>query len=1228
VLLNSDTVVPNHWLDRLVGQAYSAGQVGTVTPFSNNATICNFPTLQGFSQLPADQTVDQISEACSEANLGRSVEIPTAVGFCMYIRRDCLTDVGLFDIAAFGKGYGEENDFCLKATAKGWKHLLATDAFVFHEGEASFQSESSPGKKAAAKVIRERYPYYEDLVAQHVTADLAAPYRIAASASLLKRSRQPVILLITHILAGGTERHIQELIRELGSRVQFLILRPTAEPYESSDVSLELTSAGERLQFVVAGQARDKFLKEYLSACGVKRVHLHHTMGFRNSILSLIETLGIPYDVTVHDYLAICPQIHLNDKNGSYCGEPGQDGCVDCLRERPAAGVYDITWWRLRHKTLLKRAERVICPTNDVAERLSRYFPGLNYLVVPHENPASRGRMSVEAPKKGGSLRIAVLGVLSPTKGAKTVEQLVMAVQEQNLPIHLTVIGSLAEEPRKRIERYITHTGGYPDGELETLLDSVDPHIIWFPARVPETYSYTLSTALRSGRPIVAARLGAFIERCADDPWTWLVDWNASQDDILALFQEIVSQLENSRALPIAREQQDNSTPTLADFYHHDYLLPLEMSQSREIHDLRTSAITAVVLPELMGGSPSPCSFIRLLLPLTHDAVSREDLEVLVLSLEESLKCKSDVLIVNRLSVGDIYAVDSLLTHCRNNGIKVVYELDDDIFLMGGHSEQAHYTAGMPAALRLLIGADEVWVSTPILKERLSCLNGHIRVFLNALDERLWLDHHDSVKVFPRQLSRVTRLVYMGTRTHNAELELISPALERLKKEFGPKIDIQLIGVAVEGDSIPWWATLVNVPSFPGGSYPAFVRWLCEKRPYDIGLCPLVESAFNEGKSAIKILDYLALGATPICSAVEPYASTILNASTPDLAGTPIALAVPNSTEAWYQALKELIEQPELQASILARGRNWLLSEGILKVTAPDRVVALQELVSRTTTRQDTIEVLQNPEKDQQLLDRFGDYKLRRILSASYLVGEGIEVGALQNPLPVTARATVKYVDRLRREDLYREYPELRDQNVVDPDIVDNGETLATVPSASLDFVIANHFLEHCENPLLALENFLRVLRPGGTIFLALPDKRFTFDRDRQTTDLAHVVNDYLQGPEQSRSVHYREWAEFVEPHFGRVYTAGEALEERAHQLMTQQYSVHFHNWTPIEVCDILNFARKELDFPLMVEFFFSYSEEMILILRKSALNTVDSPEMAPLSSIPEREELLVAGAG
>jgi len=176
----------------------------------------------------------------------------------------------------------------------------------------------------------------------------------------------------------------------------------------------------------------------------------------------------------------------------------------------------------------------------------------------------------------------------------------------------------------------------------------------------------------------------------------------------------------------------------------------------------------------------------------------------------------------------------------------------------------------------------------------------------------------------------------------------------------------------------------------------------------------------------------------------------------------------------------------------------------------------------------------------------------------------GIEIGALHQPFPVPATAQVRYVDRLTSSQLRAEYPELAGLPLVEVDIVADGETLTAIEDASQDFVIASHFLEHCADPIGALGAHLRVLRPGGALLLAVPDRRYGIDRFRPATSLEHILADHEHGPARSRQEHYREWAMLVDRPLGHV--AADQTETHAAALEERSYSIHFHCWTPDEL--------------------------------------------------------------
>ena len=187
---------------------------------------------------------------------------------------------------------------------------------------------------------------------------------------------------------------------------------------------------------------------------------------------------------------------------------------------------------------------------------------------------------------------------------------------------------------------------------------------------------------------------------------------------------------------------------------------------------------------------------------------------------------------------------------------------------------------------------------------------------------------------------------------------------------------------------------------------------------------------------------------------------------------------------------------------------------------------------------------------------------------------------------------TVRYLDRMDCTGLRSHYPELATETLVEVDIVDDGETLSSQLDSSADFVIANHFIEHTQDPLGAIANHLRVLTPGGFHYLAVPHRRRTFDADRQPTSMERV-RDHREGPGWSRPIHQEEWARLVD----KVPAAEVAA--RVQELEQADYSIHFHVWAPREFRALLEYARSEMQLPFVIETLRPNGYEFIAILRR-----------------------------
>jgi predicted SAM-dependent methyltransferase len=219
--------------------------------------------------------------------------------------------------------------------------------------------------------------------------------------------------------------------------------------------------------------------------------------------------------------------------------------------------------------------------------------------------------------------------------------------------------------------------------------------------------------------------------------------------------------------------------------------------------------------------------------------------------------------------------------------------------------------------------------------------------------------------------------------------------------------------------------------------------------------------------------------------------------------------------------------------------------------------------------------------------------KLQRVsFSQKYIRGNGIEIGALHNSLKVSRHARVKYVDRMDCNHLREHYPELQKFNLVPVDIIDDGEALTTIPNNSLDFIIANHFLEHCKNPIAVLKNFYAKLSLNGIMYMAIPDKRYTFDRTRDLTSFEHVANDY-----NNITDHFPHFVDFAR-HVGKINDEVKILAD-AKKMSGMDYSIHYHVWNATTFRHFLSASIDLLNLNLRVLEFKQNFSEIIAILRK-----------------------------
>lgn len=897
VLLHAGVQVFGNWIDRLATHAYS-GRVATVSPFSNAATVCDYPQPGQGNTLPEEVSPASLDTALFAANAGRNSRIPASTVGCMYVRRDALNDVA------------SEVNFWVNAMQNGWSNLLAADTFVY-------QSAAGP-EVPALDAIFASHPLYQDHLQWLSAIDPANAFRIAATLYRLKNSHLPIRLNLFHGLGGGTLEHIREIEALTHNQMNWLSLTP------NDDRSLRLCCERPGFEFslVLDAAFETSLLLRIVEYLQLERVHVHHLLGFPIDVPKWLRTIGVEYEVTLHDYFFICPRSHLQDANGRYCGE------ISC-RCRDISfghgGYLDLLSWRATHGAFLSGAVRIIAPSADTAERMQRYFPWLDIIPAWHENCSAR--VQARALAESEPLKIAILGWLALHKGFLNLRDCVRLAAERNAPLEFVLIGDLNHETKdlaSDLPASATITGQYGSEELPNLLSAQAPHLVWFPCQWPETFSYTLSACLANGLPVAVPNLGAFTERVDGRPWSWIMPWDTTPSAWLDFFERI--RRENfltgtSPKLPHTARTVD------LDFYPGKLLQPPErnafssLSLQKRLHQSSKSSVLAIPV-SFPHGQVQACGYIRIVQPLTHPGVA-QNLSLHIVDIATALRLEADVIIIQRTAVSDPQLAVQLIDHCRRLNIRLVYEIDDDLFrLPSEHPEHAEYRVITRAAKLLARAADAVTVSTEALRQLLLRYNENVVLIPNYLDERLWFAPD---RVHQQTSARRIRALYMGTSSHKPDLELLEEPVRLLKQKFD--FELNVIGITDEPGQSPWF-DCTRVPAHISGSYPNFVRWLTSLGPWHFGLAPLRESRFNTHKSAIKAYDYAALGLPTMASAVAPYDRVIENGKT--------GLLVPNTTDHWLDSLSILCESLDLRQrlahEVRRRQRDWTLQANAAQI--------------------------------------------------------------------------------------------------------------------------------------------------------------------------------------------------------------------------------------------------------------------------------------------------------
>ncbi len=563
LLLNSDTIVTKGWLQKIVNCAYSAPEIATATPLSNNATLCSVPEIFEDNSLPENIDAAKMGELVERCSMRKYPRITVANGFCMFIKRSVIHEIGLFDAETFGRGYGEENDFCCRAEQAGYINVQCDDTYIFHKGTRSFGSyEKQAYIKEHDRILRQRYPdqmYRNDVyVRDNPNGFVQENIKIFLDIENGKKN----ILYVLHSdfrdgasdNVGGTQLHVKHLKNGMLEDYNVFVAARDGN-------YLNLTFYSDKIEhfwkFYIGEfdgffRFADKRLREawelIFAAFSIDIIHIHQLWSLSFDIMEIAERCNIPIFFTCHDYLLISPSLKLLGEDDEVMRAAGMtaDKWEAMLTNR--CGIYPvsgyITRWQQRWIEMLKKCEAVFVPGSAAKSLICEYYPELekNILVVEHGYEFGKkedSEVSAAENRSGsGKLNLAFVGGINKEKGGEVLCRIIRKLPDS---VNVYLFGNIGYPELAALEcRNLHKLGKYDSDDIPALFSQYDIDLVGILSVWPETYSYTLSESLLCGVPVIVTAIGALEERMNKLGAGWMVSTDHTADDFITIVGKVL----------------------------------------------------------------------------------------------------------------------------------------------------------------------------------------------------------------------------------------------------------------------------------------------------------------------------------------------------------------------------------------------------------------------------------------------------------------------------------------------------------------------------------------------------------------------------------------------------------------------------------------------------------------------------------------------------------------
>jgi GT2 family glycosyltransferase/glycosyltransferase involved in cell wall biosynthesis len=875
ILLNSDARVTPRWLQGIQRAAATSDNIATVTPMSDRAGAFSAPLIGNENSLPIGVSEADYAVAFRRNSIGYYPTVPTGNGFCMYIRRQCINEIGLLDEIAFPRGYGEENDFCMRARLKGWRNIIDDRTYVFHDRSKSFGSEKDVLIKSGRNVLDEKYLDYGKAIKIFSKSEniSAARFKAKIAQKASKNGVNPRVLYVISTLTGGTPQTNRDLMYSLSDAIEPWLLRcdvRTVSLYkvnaESDDLIDECILLEPVDPLTHASSDYDEIVKEWIAIYDFEIVHIRHIAWHSINLPKIAKLSGCRVIKSFHDFYDVCPSVKLIDNNLKYCHGVCTSSAGDCAQ--PLWGAEDfpklkngwVSRWRDIFAHSLNYCDAFVTTSVSARETilnnltLSKKIP---FEVIPHGRDFSDLRVPDLDVMPKGVLKILVPGNIDSAKGLNVIKELLKSDKNHSLEFH--ILGACEELFHD--SRVVLH-GAYKRDDFVNLVSSISPHLgvvfsIW-----DETWCHTLTEIWAAGLPAIVFNYPTISARVEKSSTGWVFE-NNDINGLNNLFRQI-----------------------LLDCTEYKLKLNNVIAWQKYECIFQSKKFMAINYFNLYKNTNVGGDFIALLSPSDKSLISAPG-STHVRIWEKTKNSLSRALTYIRLNEDQFLAGVSLgfvkkaiiqrnalsknnwngISHAViNHQVEFILDLDDDLLDVPKDKDpKGEYVRYSETLSLLCIHAKAVTVSTDKLLNKYSSINSNTKLIENCLNVRTWPE-----PVFNTKVNSSFNLLYFGSASHTNDLEMIIPAIKMVKSKI-PELKLFIVGVTSKKVSSDSWIEFVKVPD-KCKNYVNFVPFLREiAATCHVGLAPLEETDFNSHKSCLKLTEYSGLGLRVVASNVEPY---------------------------------------------------------------------------------------------------------------------------------------------------------------------------------------------------------------------------------------------------------------------------------------------------------------------------------------------------------------------